>query len=127
MRFGRKRRPRINNFGTTEEYEARQLKRAAPTVRQQMMSVAQPDPRITALYRECKKMNDEDQFPCLPGADVPDPYEVDHIRTSKQGGKHVYENLHIIRRHKNRGVTERTEEEIEQTTRILALTRKGGF
>lgn len=116
------RREKINNWGTTEEYEARLDKRMNPQApkgtkqrRAAALAPSVPCLKCKALYKQCQYMNDTD-----PTAEH-DPWQVDHIRSPHIGGLTVRENLRIIRRSQNIREGIRTEEEI---TKLLAANHK---
>mgnify|MGYP001371783613 CR=1 FL=1 len=127
MRLGHKRKRVMSRMGSTEEYEKRLARWNNPSKRTIALQEAPKDNRVQQLYAECQRLNKEDKYPYLPGTDIEDPYEVDHIKPIAQGGLHVFDNLRIIRRHKNHCISERPPEEIQQSTEIQRLARKGGI
>lgn len=121
----RYRQRRINPFLPTEEYNKAVERRNNPTkqdiARKNRYEVTvQDDMFIRALYAECSRLNSLE-----PVND--DPWEVDHIRPIWQDGRHVYENLRLLRRSKNRNRTERSDDLIDAITRIVAANRRQGY
>ncbi len=74
---------------------------------------------IRHLYAERDRLN------VLEQSD--DPWEVDHIRPLSKGGRHVYENLRLLRASKNCDDPDRTDDEIEFAIKLVAFNRKQGY